>query len=129
VVGPADMAGRQGQDDAAARLAEPQDQEDEPVEEGGQQEQQGQSGPQSLAEAMREAEEKPQSVVWLVLVIGCLFAMGVWDFAMDVESNGCQMTYMYEYPKYIPVPMSKSVTKTYPNYGLYVYGEGDLVEV
>lgn len=34
------------------------------------------------------------------------------------------MTYMYEYPEYIKVPMNATVQKNFPKYSLFVYGEG-----
>jgi len=108
-----------------------EEEEERPLgqQEGGGDSHMANAGPQSFAEAMREAEEKPKSVLWLVAIICGLFALGVWDFAVNVEDNGCVMTYMYEYPKYVPVAMPKKAKDSFPHYGLYVYGEGDLVEV
>ena len=34
------------------------------------------------------------------------------------------MTWMYELPEYIKVPMPKSVQKRFPKYSLFIYGEG-----
>ena len=33
------------------------------------------------------------------------------------------MTYMYEWPEFIPVQLEPEVAKRFPHYGLYVYGE------
>ena len=38
------------------------------------------------------------------------------------------MTYMYELPQYINIPMSPEVNKTFPKYKLTVYGEGRKTE-
>ena len=37
------------------------------------------------------------------------------------------MTYMYEYPTYVPMEMPASVRAKHPHYGLYAYGEGAKV--
>ncbi|OQV21474.1 GPI inositol-deacylase [Hypsibius exemplaris] len=64
----------------------------------------------------------------LKLVLGAvslgLFALGLWDVLANFEPNLCQMTYMFEYPNYVPIEMDESVVKRFPQYGLYVYGEG-----
>ena len=39
-----------------------------------------------------------QSALWIVCLITALFASGVYDFFVNVEQNGCGMTYMYEWP-------------------------------
>lgn len=74
------------------------------------------------------AEPPPKSALWLIVLLTSLFGLGVWDFFTGIESNGCAMTFMYEYPTYIPVPLSSKVQSLFPNYGLYVYGEGHTVE-
>ena len=43
---------------------------------------------------------------------------------VDLEENGCEMTYMFEYPEYIRIKLKKNVSQKYPRYGLYLYGEG-----
>ncbi len=91
----------------------------------GQEQQPQQRQPQTLAEAMKEAEEKPKSLLWLILTMTGLFALGVSDFLLGTEPNGCAMTYMFEYPAYVPVRMSAEVADRFPKYGLYVYGEGE----
>merc|ERR1719376_495941 len=35
------------------------------------------------------------------------------------------MTYMYEYPQYVPIKMEDKVAQQFPKYGLYAYGEGE----
>ena len=62
-------------------------------------------------------------------LITALFASGVYDFFVNVELNGCAMTYMYEWPTYVPVPdLPEAVVAAHPNYGLYAYGEGKSVK-
>lgn len=34
------------------------------------------------------------------------------------------MTYMFEQPEYLEIPLSKAIKEKFPRYGLYVYGEG-----
>ena len=45
---------------------------------------------------------------------------GVYDLIFKAEPNNCAMTYMYEYPQYIPVNTSQA-----GKYRLLVYGEGE----
>ena len=35
------------------------------------------------------------------------------------------MTYMYEWPQYVEIPMSEAVNATFPKYKLVLYGEGE----
>ena len=35
------------------------------------------------------------------------------------------MTYMYELPQYVELPMSEEINATFPKYKLIVYGEGE----
>ena len=64
------------------------------------------------AAAMEEDKNPPKSVLWLIVVLTGLFAAGVYNFFFEVERNGCAMTYMYEYPMYVPVAI-KSAGKRY----------------
>ena len=34
------------------------------------------------------------------------------------------MTWMYETPRYIKIPMSKALEERFPKYSLFIYGEG-----
>ncbi|RWS06994.1 GPI inositol-deacylase-like protein [Dinothrombium tinctorium] len=34
------------------------------------------------------------------------------------------MTFMFQFPEFISIPLKSNVTKKYPNYSLFVYGEG-----
>ncbi len=85
-------------------------------------------GPQSLSEALKEADENPKSLLWLILLLTGLFGVGVYDFSLGAGPNRCAMTYMYEYPRYVPVPLPQDVRERFPKYGLYVYGEGEMVK-
>ena len=38
------------------------------------------------------------------------------------------MTWMYEWPQYIKVPMWKGTAKRFPRYALYLYGEGEYAD-
>ena len=59
---------------------------------------------------------------WL-LIVAFLFITGKKAF-FDLDENHCEMTYMFEYPEYIRIKLKKTVSKKYPRYGLYLYGEG-----
>ncbi len=84
--------------------------------------------PQTLSEALKEAQEKPKSVLWLIFLLSAFFCLGAYDFAVNVEENLCDMTYMFELPSYLQLrPLASS--RKFPQYGLYVYGEGELVKV
>ncbi|XP_059179650.1 GPI inositol-deacylase-like [Physella acuta] len=62
----------------------------------------------------------PMSISILVLSIA---AYGFYDVLTNFETNGCEMTYMYEYPKYQEIKLDGSV-KEFPTYRLFIYGEG-----
>ncbi|XP_053554532.1 GPI inositol-deacylase [Bombina bombina] len=53
-----------------------------------------------------------------------LVALGVRDIFFMNETNRCSMTYMFEYPEYQKIPLPKKVSRLYPAYELYLYGEG-----
>ena len=69
-----------------------------------------------------------------VCVIGlCVFTIVVLFIAarkafFNHEENGCEMTYMFEYPEYIRIKLKKQISKSYPRYGLYLYGEGSYAQ-
>ena len=71
---------------------------------------------------------EPKSVLWIVALITSLGFLGVYDVLLNAEPNACAMTYMYEYPEYIPVPLAGDVAADFPQYGLFVYGEGQFGE-
>ncbi|KAI3356564.1 hypothetical protein L3Q82_017762, partial [Scortum barcoo] len=53
-----------------------------------------------------------------------LLAAGLRELLTGFEENRCSMTYMFEYPEYRRVALSRRVARLYPAYGLYLYGEG-----
>ncbi|XP_056391993.1 GPI inositol-deacylase isoform X2 [Hyla sarda] len=57
-----------------------------------------------------------------------LVAFGVMDVLFVYEDNRCSMTYMFEYPEYQKIQLSKKVSILYPAYELHLYGEGVHVE-
>ncbi|KAI1293062.1 GPI inositol-deacylase [Halotydeus destructor] len=59
----------------------------------------------------------------LLYSITFVIAIGSYRFAGKHRDNKCEMTYMYQYPEYIPITVD-DVDSKYPKYGLYVYGEG-----
>ncbi|XP_078481985.1 GPI inositol-deacylase [Ciona intestinalis] len=62
-----------------------------------------------------------------VLVLMFLL-IGVWDVLQNVETNKCEMTYMWELPEYHKIPMEGNISKQFPSYSLYIYGEGDYMK-
>ncbi|KAG7259465.1 hypothetical protein CRUP_015109 [Coryphaenoides rupestris] len=54
-----------------------------------------------------------------------LLATGLRELLLTgFEENKCSMTYMFEYPEYRRVSLPRRVSRLYPAYGLYLYGEG-----
>eukprot|EP00794_Sanderia_malayensis_P015092 gene15092-16648_t len=45
-----------------------------------------------------------------------------------MEQNACYMTYMFDWPVYITVPLGRELKQKYPRYSLVVYGEGEYAE-
>ncbi|KAH9519755.1 hypothetical protein Btru_070832 [Bulinus truncatus] len=64
----------------------------------------------------------------LTISVGILsvICLGFYDYLTHFEENGCEMTYMYEYPKYVNIELSQEKNENdFPHYSLYIYGEGD----
>uniref|UniRef100_A0A8C6MVA0 GPI inositol-deacylase n=1 Tax=Mus spicilegus TaxID=10103 RepID=A0A8C6MVA0_MUSSI len=57
-----------------------------------------------------------------------LATLGLWDVFFGFEENKCIMSYMFEYPEYQKIELPKKLTKRYPAYELYLYGEGSYAE-
>ncbi|XP_062312383.1 GPI inositol-deacylase [Osmerus eperlanus] len=57
-----------------------------------------------------------------------LLAMGLRELLSGFEENRCSMTYMFEYPEYRRVLLPRRVSRLYPAYGLYLYGEGQYAQ-
>lgn len=66
-------------------------------------------------------------IIWLA-VFAAFALIGFRDFLSNLEENRCDMTWMYEWPQYIKVPMSKGTAKRFPGYALYLYGEGEYAD-
>lgn len=66
-------------------------------------------------------------ITWLA-VFAAFALVGFRDFLTNLEENRCDMTWMYEWPRYIKVPLWKGTTKRFPRYALYLYGEGDYAD-
>lgn len=66
-------------------------------------------------------------ITWLA-VFAAFALVGIRDFLINLEENRCEMTWMYEWPRYIKVPLWKGTLKRFPRYVLYLYGEGDYAD-
>ncbi|XP_077980433.1 GPI inositol-deacylase-like [Glandiceps talaboti] len=65
-----------------------------------------------------------KNLVFCTLML-TLLALGIFDYLLNVESNGCEMTYMWEKPRYMVVPgISEKIKQKFPQYSLHLYGEG-----
>ena len=62
------------------------------------------------------------------ITVAILLCMAGMKAIFDPEPNGCDMTYMFEYPEYIRIKLKKKITKKYPRYALYLYGEGSYAQ-
>jgi len=78
----------------------------------------------AAAEADKDVD-KVKPVVFIGLFITALLGLGVFDFFQNMEPNGCSMTYMFEFPKYINMQLPVEVNQTFPKYRLFAYGEGE----
>lgn len=66
-------------------------------------------------------------IIWLA-VFAAFALIGFRDFLTNLEENRCDMTWMYEWPRYIKVPLWKGTAKRFPKYALYLYGEGEYAD-
>uniref|UniRef100_A0A1A7X8R4 GPI inositol-deacylase n=2 Tax=Iconisemion striatum TaxID=60296 RepID=A0A1A7X8R4_9TELE len=66
---------------------------------------------------------KVARVAFYVTALG-LLVVGLRELLTGFEENRCSMTYMFEYPEYRRVALPRRVARSYPAYGLYLYGEG-----
>ncbi|XP_063790175.1 GPI inositol-deacylase isoform X2 [Pseudophryne corroboree] len=57
-----------------------------------------------------------------------LVAIGIRDVFFVYEMNSCSMTYMFEYPEYQKIKLPQRVSRLFPAYELYLYGEGIYAE-
>ncbi|KAJ9584662.1 hypothetical protein L9F63_020987, partial [Diploptera punctata] len=56
------------------------------------------------------------------------FILGFHNFMTNNEENGCEMTFMFEYPQFVRIALPLVVARNYSRYGLYAYGEGHYTE-
>uniref|UniRef100_A0A1A8JMA2 GPI inositol-deacylase n=1 Tax=Nothobranchius kuhntae TaxID=321403 RepID=A0A1A8JMA2_NOTKU len=66
---------------------------------------------------------KVARVAFYVSALG-LLVVGLRELLTGFEENRCSMTYMFEYPEYRRVALPRRMARSYPAYGLYLYGEG-----
>ena len=57
-------------------------------------------------------------------VFAAFMLIGLRDYLANLEDNKCQMTYMFEIPEYIGIPLPKQSASRFHRYALYLYGEG-----
>ncbi|XP_074071523.1 GPI inositol-deacylase isoform X2 [Macrotis lagotis] len=60
--------------------------------------------------------------------LALLVALGTWDVFLGYEENKCSMSYMFEYPEYQKINLPHKLTRQYPSYELYLYGEGSYAQ-
>ncbi|CAG2171564.1 unnamed protein product [Oppiella nova] len=63
----------------------------------------------------------------LLFVVLVLFLIGLVDYMIITEKNGCEMTFMFQFPQFVLIPLSNQITLKYPNYNLFAYGEGNQI--
>ncbi|KAK7788803.1 hypothetical protein R5R35_010913 [Gryllus longicercus] len=56
------------------------------------------------------------------------FIAGLHNYITNFEENGCEMTYMFEYPQYVKIALPPDISSQFSRYGLYAYGEGKLTD-
>ncbi|KAM3855226.1 GPI inositol-deacylase [Vipera latastei] len=61
-------------------------------------------------------------------VLTALVLLGAQDVFFQYEENQCSMTYMFDYPEYLKIKLPKKISRRYPAYELYLYGEGISAE-
>lgn len=61
-------------------------------------------------------------------ILASFLTLGGYEHIFNLEPNRCEMTYMFQKPHFIPIQLPTEVGKQFPLYGLYVYGEGELVK-
>ncbi|XP_053136263.1 GPI inositol-deacylase isoform X2 [Hemicordylus capensis] len=96
-------------------------------------------GAQRSFPGMGEAEEGSRGWTWrlpgapvaagvLCGALAVLVLLGVRDVLFLYEENRCSMTYMFEYPEYLKIKLPRKISRRYPAYELYLYGEGSYAE-
>ncbi|ELU07106.1 hypothetical protein CAPTEDRAFT_189001 [Capitella teleta] len=62
----------------------------------------------------------------ILVALASVLGLGFYDFLTNFENNQCEMTYMYQLPEYLEVPLGDELKGSYPRYKLYLYGEGNF---
>ena len=78
----------------------------------------------SLEKQMQDEASAARAMGMMSLFALFSICLGAGAYILNVEQNKCEMTYMFEYPQYVPVKMPKPKDPSHQRYGLYVYGEG-----
>lgn len=82
----------------------------------------------SSTTVVQESKTKKLTILMAGLMVTVFFAVGIYVILISGRGeNQCQMTYMYEYPQYVPIDL-KSAPVSPPHYKLYAYGEGKATE-
>ncbi|XP_036227965.2 GPI inositol-deacylase [Bactrocera oleae] len=63
-------------------------------------------------------------LVVIIAISACGFLYGIYNYNVEVESNACQMTYMFAPPQFSRIDFEDNVK--FPHYGLYYYNEGRI---
>ncbi|GAB6020377.1 GPI inositol-deacylase [Chamberlinius hualienensis] len=68
-------------------------------------------------------------IVWFFMInITCLLLLGFVKQHVWRHPSSCAMTYMYKSPQYIPIELDADTKTKFPNYNLWIYGEGKYAE-
>ena len=62
-----------------------------------------------------------------VTTIGFI-SIGIHELIFNTEDSRCEMTWMFDWPEYIPVPIDAKIQRKFPKYSLAMYGEGQYAE-
>ena len=99
--------------------------EEEPGASTGEEQEEEETPAAEAAAGVDPKQDDVKPVIFIGLFIATLFSMGrlvfnSFDFnptlagglelLLNQEENGCAMTYMYEYPQYVPIKMEDKVT-------------------
>ncbi|KAL1117448.1 hypothetical protein AAG570_004774 [Ranatra chinensis] len=57
-----------------------------------------------------------------------VFLFGLYGHLTHFEENGCNMTYLFEYPQFVRIPLDDEVAMRHRRYGLYAFAEGSRIE-
>ena len=102
--------------------------EEEPGASAGE-EQEEEEAPAAAAAGVDPKQDDVKPVIFIGLFIATLFTMGRLsncfvfnptagglELLLNQEENGCAMTYMYEYPQYVPIKMEEQVIMAFSDF-------------